>query len=51
MAEQNEMIDILNDKQKVLTEDWTQYWQQFSSYDTWQFWLQIIFFITPLVVL
>lgn len=51
MTKQNEMIDILNDKQKALTEDWTQYWQQFSSYDTWQFWLQVIFFITPLIVL
>ncbi|MGM0846428.1 MAG: hypothetical protein ACQEUT_15745 [Bacillota bacterium] len=51
MKKQNEMIDALNEKQKALTEDWTQYWHQFSSYDTWQFWLQVILFLVPLIIL
>ncbi|RIW37347.1 hypothetical protein D3H55_04735 [Bacillus salacetis] len=51
LEKQREVIDTINDKQKALTNDWNEYWHDYSAYDTWQFWFLILLFIIPLVVL
>ncbi|MGF2616438.1 hypothetical protein FZC84_01460 [Rossellomorea vietnamensis] len=51
MTKQNDRINIINEKQKDLTENWIEYWHQYSSFDTWQFWLQVILFFAPLIFL
>jgi hypothetical protein len=51
LEKQNQMIDTLNEKQKAFTQDWMDYWSQYSSPDTWQFWFLVVMFFLPLVVL
>lgn len=51
MENQKKVIDTLNEKQKAFTQDWSEYWHQYSSFDTWQFWFMVIIFIVPLIVL
>jgi hypothetical protein len=52
MAEkQRQMVDTLNENQKAFTQDWLEYWKEYSSFDTWQTWFMIILFFLPLIVL
>lgn len=37
--------------QKELSDGWIDYWIKYSSLDTWQFWVNAILFITPLIIL
>ncbi|WP_409250793.1 hypothetical protein V1502_11515 [Bacillus sp. SCS-153A] len=51
MENQRQIIDSLNEQQKTFTQNWNDYWHQFSSLDTWQFWFLVILFVLPLIVL
>ncbi|WP_421378294.1 CBO0543 family protein [Bacillus salacetis] len=51
MEKQKKMIDTLNEKQKAFTQDWMDYWTQYSALDTWQFWFLVVMFFLPLIIL
>lgn len=50
-GEQQTQFNELVDKHKDIAQSWIDYWFQYSSFDTWQFWANFIMLITPLVVL
>lgn len=37
--------------QKELSDGWIDYWSKYSNVDTWQFWVNAILFILPLILL
>lgn len=51
MSSQFEMLNKLNEKQILLSKDYHHYWEQYSGFHTWQFWLQIVMFVTPLLLI
>jgi hypothetical protein len=51
MVRQDQMLDRINEKQQVLSHEWFNYWKDFSSFNTWQFWLMLLLFIIPLVII
>ncbi|TYR81789.1 hypothetical protein FZC66_08135 [Priestia megaterium] len=51
MANQDQMLDQITEKQQSISQDWLTYWNNFSSFNTWQFWFLVFMFIAPLVVL
>jgi hypothetical protein len=48
---QQNILTRLKDIQKDQTELWTSYWQQYSSFGDWQFWVLVLLFVLPLIVL
>lgn len=48
---QDKRFDQINDIQEKLTNAWVHYWQRYSSLNSWQFWLLILFLVAPLIVL
>jgi hypothetical protein len=48
---QQNILTHLKDIQKDQTELWTSYWQQYSSFGDWQFWVLVLLFVLPLIVL
>ncbi|MGS2779386.1 CBO0543 family protein [Robertmurraya sp. GLU-23] len=49
--EQSKSLENLKSSSSKLAHDWVDYWKEYSSFDTWQFWLNIAFLIIPLIVL
>lgn len=49
--EQSRNFDNLKHSSENLGYDWIDYWQTYSNVDTWQFWINIAFLVSPLVVL
>jgi len=49
--EQQKALKALNDKMASATDGWLGYWDAFSDFDTWQFWVNLFLFFAPLVVL
>jgi hypothetical protein len=37
--------------QKELSDGWIDYWSKYSNIDTWQFWVNLLLFILPLIIL
>src|SRR3954462_6203964 len=48
---QREALDKLIKEQQVAASKWLHYWQEYSAFDTWQFWLHVIMLVAPLIVL
>ncbi|WRP07218.1 CBO0543 family protein [Rossellomorea aquimaris] len=48
---QQTMLSRLKEIQENQTEMWTSYWQQYSDFATWPFWVLAALFILPLIVL
>jgi hypothetical protein len=48
---QQNILTSLKDIQKDQTELWTSYWQQYSGFGDWQFWVLVLLFVLPLIVL
>lgn len=44
-------LDKLIKEQQEGALHWLKYWQEFSAFDTWQFWFHVVMFLTPLIVL
>jgi hypothetical protein len=51
IEEQEKTLNHLKDIQENLGKDWLEYWHNYSSFDTWQFWVNVTMLILPLVVL
>lgn len=51
MSAQKEALNKLIKNQQEAAANWLDYWQEFSAFDTWQFWLHVIMFVTPLIIL
>ena len=49
--EQSRHLENLKHSSHDLGFDWIDYWQTYSNIDTWQFWVNIVLFVVPLVVL
>lgn len=49
-TDQQQLLNRLTLSQRALGHDWNNYWQQYS-FATWQFWVGLILFLSPLVVL
>jgi len=49
--EQSKSLENLKNSSSDLSHDWVDYWKEYSSFDTWQFWLNLAFLIIPLIVL
>jgi hypothetical protein len=49
--EQVKTLDKLKEIQENLGKDWIDYWFTYSSFDTWQFWLNVLMLIIPLIIL
>lgn len=49
--EQLELLNRLRTSQKEITSQWLDYWLQYSSLDTVQFWIVTLMLIGPLIVL
>lgn len=50
-AEQSNHLNKLKESSKELGHNWIEYWQEYSNVDTWQFWINIIFLVLPLIIL
>ncbi|MEG9294816.1 CBO0543 family protein [Mangrovibacillus sp. Mu-81] len=48
---QQTMLTSLKNVQRIQTELWTSYWQQYSDFGDWQFWVLAALFVLPLIVL
>jgi hypothetical protein len=48
---QKEALGKLIKEQKEGAAAWLKYWQEFSTFDTWQFWFHVIMFLAPLIIL
>jgi hypothetical protein len=48
---QENMLTSLKDIQRIQTEAWTSYWQQYSDFGNWQFWVLAALLVFPLIVL
>ncbi|WP_409295528.1 hypothetical protein V1498_19295 [Peribacillus sp. SCS-26] len=46
-----EQFDKIVNLRKVSNDRLIDYWQQYSDYSTWQFWLMIAMFVVPLIIL
>lgn len=46
----NQLQELKNAQEKV-SKGWIDYWLEYSSFDTWQFWVNASFIIIPLIVL
>ncbi|MBU7594579.1 CBO0543 family protein [Metabacillus halosaccharovorans] len=49
--EQLERLNELKINQEKSVKEWVDYWIDYSSFDTWQFWINVGFIIIPLIVL
>jgi hypothetical protein len=49
--EQSKNLSELANKSRDLSYDWLDYWKDFSSFDTYGFWVNVAFLIVPLIVL
>ncbi|KKI89108.1 hypothetical protein WQ54_28205 [Bacillus sp. SA1-12] len=49
--EQMEQFEELKQTQKKLAEQWIDYWREYSSFDTWQFWFNAAMIVLPLIIL
>ncbi|WP_307193392.1 CBO0543 family protein [Neobacillus niacini] len=48
---QKEALKKLIKEQQEGAVQWLKYWQEFSAFDTWQFWFHVVMFVSPLIVL
>ncbi|WP_417900327.1 CBO0543 family protein [Bacillus haimaensis] len=48
---QIDIISRLNTQQKEVSKGWIEYWQEYSFFDTWQFWINLLFLVLPLIIL
>ncbi|MEH7180582.1 CBO0543 family protein [Neobacillus vireti] len=48
---QREALDKLVKEQLEGASNWLRYWFEYSAFDTWQFWLHVLMFVGPLIVL
>ncbi|UFU00747.1 hypothetical protein KO561_07375 [Radiobacillus kanasensis] len=48
---QKEMLHQLDNRQESLTKGYMEYWKEFSSFNTWQFWVILAMLVIPLIVL
>ncbi|QDP39908.1 CBO0543 family protein [Radiobacillus deserti] len=48
---QHEMLRRLDSVQAELTKDYIKYWNEYSSFDSWQFWVILAMLIFPLILL
>ncbi|WP_096155615.1 MULTISPECIES: hypothetical protein [Bacillus] len=44
-------LEEIIDLQELVSKKWLDYWQQFSHFGTWQFWVNLSMFIIPLAIL
>ena len=44
-------LNQLKNTQENLTNKWDHYWSTYSNIDTWQFWINFLLFIVPLIIL
>ena len=49
--EQLDQLHKMKDNQEQVADAWINYWIDYSSFDTWQFWVNVSFIIIPLIVL
>ena len=48
---QKEALHKLIKQQQEGAAQWLKYWQEFSAFDTWQFWFHVVMFVSPLIIL
>ena len=48
---QREALHKLIKQQQEGAGQWLKYWQEFSAFDTWQFWFHVVMFLSPLIIL
>ncbi|OAS84167.1 MULTISPECIES: CBO0543 family protein [Metabacillus] len=49
--EQSNRLVELKETQEKLSTQWIDYWYDYSSFNTWQFWVNVVFIIVPLISL
>jgi hypothetical protein len=50
-SQHTEALNKLIKAQREGASNWLRYWQEYSAFDTWQFWFHVFMFIAPLVIL
>jgi len=50
-TEQAKRYEELKEAQEKVFDLWNQYWWDYSGFDTWQFWLNVLMIIIPLIIL
>jgi hypothetical protein len=48
---QKKALEKLIKEQQEGALQWLKYWQEFSAFDTWQFWFHVVMFLSPLIIL
>lgn len=49
--EQRLLLEEIRKSEIAQSDRWLSYWQQYSNMDTWQFWVVLMMFLLPLLVL
>lgn len=50
-VEQSEKLEELRNIGKELSKSWYDYWINYSNIDSWQFWVNMLFLLIPLIIL
>ncbi|WP_243357145.1 CBO0543 family protein [Bacillus litorisediminis] len=50
-SEQKMTYEKISSNQVENSHNWIDYWNQFSSFNTWQFWVTVLLLLVPLIVL
>jgi hypothetical protein len=50
LSNQQSKFNLIMESERASTHNWYEYWREFSSFNTWQFWLLVFLFIIPLVI-
>ncbi|PLT30647.1 CBO0543 family protein [Peribacillus deserti] len=51
MADQEQLIHKLKDMQLEYSDTWIEYWQRYSDFNTWQFWVIGALLLVPLIAI
>jgi hypothetical protein len=51
LKNQQHDVDRIKEMEQALSKFWMEYWRQYSNAGTWQFWVNVILLIVPLLVL
>jgi len=51
LSEQQSVYEDLSNKEADVAHSWITYWQHYSNFSTWEFWVNLAFLLIPLIIL
>lgn len=51
LTEQARKYEEIKEAQEAVFDLWNEYWLEYSAFNTWQFWFNVLMIILPLIIL